>query len=264
MYNNNQVTVAIDKLNRIFTIPIPKVGTNFIHEYTCTKASAEVPRYSNYIDIKTQDEDVFWGVTTYEEILEYCSDYKMFQIVRHPLERFLSGIAQVLCMEFDGDGKKTIKENGFLEVGKDYSRRLIVDFLSKHTAQSLFEEMRKNHHVMEQSKILSETTSKHKDVTWFIMDDMLAKNFYHWSEYHGLQTVILGQGNFSNLRVNSNNSLGGNPVENIRYGVYNQLMPYFYDDRFNSIFLSGIYDFLHEDFVLYEKVKKLAYRGGEQ
>ena len=262
--DNNRVTVAIDKLNRIFTIPIPKVGTNFIHGYTCAKASAEVPRHGTYIDIKTQEEDVFWGVTTYEEVLEYCSDYKMFQIVRHPLERFLSGIAQVLCLQFEPDGKKKFRENGLLEVGKDYSRRLIVDFLSKHTGQSLFEKMRNNPHIREQSKILSDTTSKHKDVTWFIMDDMLAENLYHWSEYHGLQTVLLGQNKLSNLKINSNDSLGGNPHETIRYDIYNQLMPYFYDDRFSRVFLSDIYEVLHEDFVLYEKVKKLAYRGAEQ
>ena len=106
--------VAIDRVNKTFTIPLPKVGTNFIW-HCCTSSKDRPVRYPHpsqdeSATIKNIDDDVFWCDVTAQELLEHCSDYKMFQIVRNPYDRFVSGVAQELDAAMQRDNGFDRKE----------------------------------------------------------------------------------------------------------------------------------------------------------
>jgi len=264
--------VAIDRVNKTFTIPLPKVGTNFIW-HCCTSSKDRPVRYPHpsldeSATIKNIDDDVFWCDVTAQELLEHCSDYKMFQIVRNPYDRFVSGIAQELCLGdliprlLEGvDRENPEWDQARLEAyykNQSHFIEAVFDVLSNHTAKSLFDKLHSRGHIIEQRLWFDHIDLNDYDVTWFVMDDMLNKNFYHWCDLHDFKIY-----NKQFHKVNSA-SMASNLSEHIRFAVYNQLMPVMYDPRYNKRNKSEIYEFLKKDFEFFAKVSALAYRGAEQ
>ena len=257
-----QHNVLIDIEKKIFSPVVPKSACTLLRHYIYFIDDSQ-----EHINYKTNHAGQF-GIEDARPILREYPNMEGILFVRDPVERFLSGFAEVYYRKtmVEKYGKPNPLVGGSVKLKSDIERELVknsIEFehdLLKFLDRSRFNDLiiyckakgRVNVHVEPATDIIHWTNLKEYDkFTFFEVDKNLYSNVAHWMRKRGTPLKVEEEVFPNNITLNG------------LKGFVKGAISMYVSQQQNGI-LNDLKQYYSKDIEVYELLKDKFYRGSEQ
>ena len=265
---NNATEVYVDTHNKIASIIVPKSGSTY------TSSLCDNNAITRFVGIDHKDHDVYRAnllgsmdiQTRINLIANHLSDYQFFQIIREPISRFVSGLAQAVSMYY----QKQLRLDSYTDSElREFLDRVPLTVYMERSYQGpeeysdLCRNISGNDHLMTQTWFINQLPTHPDDVVWFTLDDAFSDNFYDWHQtsnnfkHFGNRRFHEKHNGHDELDYKQEGDDNFLKFFEVRRRMYNVITEYIKSPQV----ISDLENIYQSDRELWENTKKIAYKA---